>query len=177
MILLLGIQGASVARKDRGYDCRTHTQTQATHVHELRDGERKSVFHLSDNDIFVRTGRQLIEAGQLNISIELWRQELDLMFAYVKEWCETPNRRIRTCICEPRRARLMLHFIPAGEQFDFDLADAIAELDSYLCRNYKNVGLVEAGQIPWNEVDRFVNYSLCFVIYGEHPVAHEPMGS
>ena len=37
------------------------TQNQATHVHELRDGERNFVFHLSDKDIFVRTGRQLIE--------------------------------------------------------------------------------------------------------------------
>ena len=99
------------------------------------------------------------------------------MFAYVKEWCAKAPRHVRTCICEPRRARLMLHFIPAGEQFDFDLADAIAELDSYLSRNYKNVGLVEAGQIPWNEVDPFVNSSLCFVIYGEHPVASEPVGS
>ncbi len=151
------------------------TQKSAKHVHELHDADRNFVFHLSDNDIFVRTGRQLIEACQLNISIELWRQELDLMFGYIKKWCEKSPRKIRTCICEPRRARLMLHFIPAGEHFDFDLADDIAGLDSYLSRNYKNVGLVEAGQIPWNEMDRFLNDFLCFVIYGEHPVTRDPV--
>ena len=149
----------------------------AVHVRELQDGNRDFVFHLSDNDLFVRTGRQLIEACQLNISIDLWRQEPDLMFAHVKDWCEKKDNYVRACLCEPRRARLVLHFIPKSEGFDFDLADGIAELDSYLSRNYKNVGLVEAGQIPWNEMDRFVNYSLCFAIYGEHPVAHGPVGS
>lgn len=143
----------------------------AVHVRESHDSDRDFVFHLSDSDLFVRTGRQLIEACQLNISIDLWRQELDLMFTHVKEWCEKNKSHVRTCLCEPRRARLVLHFIPKSDGFDFDLADAIAELDCYLSRNFKNVGLVEAGQIPWSEMDRFVNPHLYFVIYGENPVA------
>jgi hypothetical protein len=149
----------------------------AVHIRESRDSARDFVFHLSDNDLFVRTGRQLIEACQLNISIDLWRQELDLMFTHVKDWCGKKGNHVRTCLCEPRRARLVLHFIPKSDGFDFDLADGIAELDSYLSRNFKNVGLVEAGQIPWIETERFVNPNIFFVIDGEHPVAHDPVGT
>ncbi len=149
----------------------------AIHVRESQDGDRNFVFHLSDNDLFVRTGRQLIEACQLNISIDLWKQELDLMFAYVMDWCGKKHIHVRTCLCEPRRARLVLHFIPKSDGFDFDLADGITELDCYLSRNFKNVGLVEAGQIPWAEMERFVNPNLFFVIYGEHPTAHATVGT
>ena len=147
----------------------------AIHVQETQDGDRNFVFHLSDNDLFVRTGRQLIEACKLNISIELWRQELDLMFVHVRDWCAERRGNIRSCLCEPRRARLVLHFVPKSKGFDFELADHLADLDCYVSRNFKNVGLVEIGQIPWYEMDRFVNPTFCFVIYGEHPVAHDPV--
>ncbi len=149
----------------------------AIHVRESQDGDRQFVFHLDDNDLFVRTGHQLIEASQLNISIELWRQELDIMFGYVRDWCAARRNIVRTCLCEPRRARLMLHFIPFSEAFDFDLADGLAELDSHLSRNFKNVGHVEAGQIPWLEADRFLHPSLFFVIYGENPVARDAVAT
>lgn len=153
------------------------SQKSVTHVHESQDGDRDYVFHLADNDIFVRTGRQLIEACQLNISIELWRQELDLMFAYVRDRCIEKNAHIRSCLCEARRARLVLHFIPKSTGFDFDLAEWLADWDSYLSRNFKNVGLVEAGQIPWAEMERFLRPSFAFVIYGEQPIAHDPVGT
>lgn len=148
-----------------------------THVYESQDGDRNFVFHLAENDIFIRTGRQLIEASELNISIDLWREELDLMFGYVKKWCEEHATNIRACLCEPRRARLVLHFLPKTGGFDFDLADGLADLDMHLSRNFKNVGLVEAGQIPWDEMDRFVNHNVSFVIYGEIPGTQGSVGT
>ena len=131
------------------------SQESVIHVHESHDGDRNYVFHLSDNDIFVRTGRQLIEACQLNISIELWMKELDLMLVYIRDQCAKKSEHIRSCLCEPRRARLVLHFIPKSTGFDFDLAEWLTDLDRYLSRNFKNVGLVEAGQIPFTEMATF----------------------
>ncbi|MFA7236228.1 MAG: hypothetical protein WC058_05120 [Phycisphaeraceae bacterium] len=41
------------------------------------DGDRPLILHPEDNDLFVRTGRQVIDACGLHIGVELWLREMN----------------------------------------------------------------------------------------------------
>jgi len=61
--------------------------------------------------------------------------------------------------------------IPCGDQFNFDLADELASLNIHLVRKY-NVGMVELHQIPFDEIDRFVDPATAKWVYGQQPTTH-----
>lgn len=130
------------------------------------DADRPVVLHPENDDLFVRTGRQVISACQLGISLELWLRELDLMIEDVRGWAEAHAGHVRACYCAARGARVVLFFVPATEQFDFDLADALAELNSRLVREF-NIGIVEVGQVPADELARFLDVESARQVYGE----------
>jgi hypothetical protein len=72
----------------------------------------------------------------------------------------------------PRDRRgVAIYVFPAGNCFDFDLADEMAKLSSHINKSY-NLGHVEAHQIPWGELERFLDPRIAVVIYGDSPAAH-----
>lgn len=119
------------------------------------DAERPVVMHPDSNDLFVRTGRQVIADSQLGISLELWIDEFNNLLAEVERWAEERHERVVSCFCAPRGTKFVFFFSPASPGFDFDLADQLSELNLHLCREY-NVGNIEVHQIPWDEAGRFV---------------------
>ena len=137
------------------------------HINEAKDGEASYVLHPDDNDLFFRTGKQIIESCQLGISIEVWIDELNSMVEHVRAWASGKNDRVRTCYCTPKGTTVVLFFSPNSAAFDFDLADCLSVLNLELIQKF-NVGMVEVHQIPWNEIDRFVDTESTKLIYGEH---------
>jgi len=141
-----------------------HTSTEdPVHVDE---GGHQVVLHPTDNDLFVRTGRQVIEACQLSIGIHVWLEELKEMLAFVERWCVQREAQIAGCVAEGRGSKVLILFIPRGDTFNFDLASELAVLNRQLVTTF-NIGYVELGQIPSSDLHRFVDPEKARNIYGQ----------
>jgi len=134
-------------------------------IREATDGETPYVLHPENNDLFVRTGKQIIASCQLTISLDLWLNELSAMMKEVHDWAGHRADRIRTCYCVPQGPSIVFFFSPQSNQFDFDLADELAAFNLHL-RKF-NIGMAEVRQVPWREFDRFVNPTSSRWLYGE----------
>lgn len=149
----------------------THPKSQTESIDHARDGDRPYLLTPPTRDLFIQTGKQIIDACQLGISVELWLQELGDMCDEVANWTKV-NSRVRSCYCSPSGPRITFFFAPASQRFDFDLADELADL--VLALHKFNVGMVELQQIPWGEMDRFLNVEIAKHISGEE---HSPSGT
>jgi hypothetical protein len=130
------------------------------------DADRKILIHPADNDLFVSTGRQVIAACQLGISLSVWVNELGQMLEEVQRWAEARKDKIVSCYSVPQGSRVLLFFVPRSTSFDFDLADELVSLNGDLVRKY-NIGLVEMHEVPAAEYDRFFNIDTARWVYGE----------
>ena len=146
-----------------------------TSIHAQRGADRQFLFHPADNDVFVRTGRQIIDACRLTISVEVWLDELEEMMKFVRTWC-ADNRTVRGCICSPRAARVMLFFVPTSTTFNFDLADQLTDLDIHISREF-HLGSDEVSEVPLGQADRFLIPEESIEIYGQHDRPSEPVGT
>ncbi len=145
---------------------RTRAQRAPIRISESHDAERSVVLQSDDDDVFVRTGKQVIAACRLGISLDLWLQELHAMLGDVQRWAADRGAQIRTCYCAPRGGRVALFFAPASSTVDFTLADELAELSVNLLQRY-NVGSTEVQQVPWDELDRFLDPQAARHVHGE----------
>ena len=131
------------------------TKRQPIHIGETADGDRQFVIHPSDDDLFIRTGQQVIHACQLGISIEVWLDELRSLLDAVEEWATEHNEHIFACYAAPRGASIGLYFVAQTSSFNFDLADMLAPMNREWLKQF-NVGMIEVHQIPESQVDRFI---------------------
>jgi hypothetical protein len=143
-------------------------------IDEATDGSRPVVLRPENNDVFVRTGKQVIAGCSLGISLELWLDELNSLIALVMDWAKEHSKSVDACYIEPRPRCIMLFFVPVSASFDFDLADELVVLNAKLIKNF-NVGMVETHQIPSSELDRFLNPPMARQIYGESRKPHSPV--
>lgn len=133
--------------------------TQADHIiHEDTHGDRQYVLHPEDNDLFVRTGHQVIADCRLGISIQVWFEELKSMGDEVEKWALERSDRIEACYAVPRGGCICLFFVLKASSFDFDLADELTVLNDKLGGSL-NVGPIESYQIPSHEITTFVDPS------------------
>ncbi len=139
---------------------------------ESRDGERRFLFHLSNDHRILRTGREVIAACQLDISVEVWVEELNDLLLSVQKWATGQAARIAACYAVLSGGKVCLFVVPQSRTFDFDLADELATLSRTLFQQY-NVGPIELGQIPAHEQDRFIHPGDARLIYGLENGAHE----
>lgn len=156
----------------------TKTKQGLPRIHEAeKDGGNKNfVLHPEDNDIFVRTGKQIIEGCRLRISIDVWFNEINTMLAQVQQWAEAHSIKVRSCFFTTKGANVVLYVAPKSQRFDFDLADQIVDLNTELMQKY-NVGMIEINQIPWDELDRFLDLETTKKVYGEQPESSPPVGT
>lgn len=133
-----------------------NTSTDPLRIRESEDAQRPIILHPENDDLFIQTGKQVIEARRLNISIDLWQHEVRAMFDYIRKWAADHADRVQACYISPRHAKLLLYVAPHGEAFDFDLADELVQLNRILLREFQ-VGLIEVLQVPHSEMDRFVH--------------------
>lgn len=141
------------------------------HIREDTDCEKQYVIHPEDNDLFVRTGRQVIEGCRLSISVEVWLEECHSMFEHVHQWATERSDAVKCCYGAPRGAGLAFFVVPKADEFNFDLADELAEL-SIALKQY-NVGTVELYQIPTGEIERFVAKETARLVYRDAGSAPE----
>jgi hypothetical protein len=144
----------------------THESTSALHINEAQDADRNVVLHPENDDLFVQTGKQVIEACRLNISVELWQHEVSSMFDRVRHWAAERDDRISGCYATARPTKLVVFVTPTKSTYDFDLADEITMLNRDLLRNF-NVGYVELAQVPLDQMDRFVHPQQVRPIYAK----------
>ena len=140
----------------------------SVHIQADRDGGRPFVLHPDDDDLFVRTGRQVIDACRLGISIDVWLEELTSLAGELRAWATERSTKVRACYLTTRSSRVVAFVAPTSPNFDFDLADELAVLNTALLRKF-NVGMIELHQVPWGELDRFLDTETARLVYGEHP--------
>jgi hypothetical protein len=145
---------------------------QTTATKHIREQDGDFLLHPSNNDLFAQTGKQIIEACKLSISVGVWLDELNRMLAEVKQWCGGRSDKIAACLAEGRGSEVLLFFVPHGLQFNFDLADELADLNRSLVTNF-NIGMVEVGQIPAAEIRRFMDMEKVRIVYGRVPETSE----
>lgn len=134
-------------------------------ISEECDGATDFLFQPADNDLFIRTGRQVIEHCRLGISVELWMQEVKELFSRVVQWCNEQQGRVRACYAVPG-AKVTLFVVPSGESYDFELGAELADLNVRWVQTF-NVGMIETRQIPWAQRDRFIDPEASRRIYGD----------
>jgi hypothetical protein len=145
------------------------------HIHENADGERLFALHPENDEAFTRSGRQVIDGCRLNISLEVWFEECNTMLGRVHEWTRQRHGSILACYAVPRGSGIGLFFVPCSKTFDFDLADQLAGLAMDLTRDFYNLGMVEAHQIPASEVDHFVVLEHAAKVYPNANSPHHPV--
>jgi hypothetical protein len=152
----------------------TKAENESIHIREAVHGTLQFVLHPEGDELFTRTGRQVIEACRLGISIEVWLHECEDMLRSVVKWIEGQAGRVRSCYAVPRDAGISLFFVPTSDTFDFDLADELAKLNRKLVQSY-NVGTVEVHQVPDDELDRFLVPENSRQVYSDASGSHQPV--
>ena len=147
-----------------------------SHIHEGVDGETRFVLHPENDELFTRTGKQVIEACRLDISIEVWFHERNSMFDHILRWINEKelSDKILGCYAVPRGIGIGLFFVPCQKTFDFDLADQLAKLSAQLVQGF-NIGPVEIHQLPEEEMDRFIIPEAAIEIYRNAGKSHQTM--
>lgn len=148
----------------KGMAVDTETRKEPLQLCETQDGDRNVVVRPADMDLFVRTGKQVIEACKLGIKLEVWLDEVHSMVEEIRAWA-SERQCIAYCLLRPKGLKLVLFVVPRCAQFDFDLADELAEFNLKLMTRF-NVGAVELIQIPDAEIDRFLEVESAVRVYG-----------
>lgn len=109
----------------------------------------------ADEEIIERTGEQIVQACKLQMNVSAWRQNFAAAVGYVRQWCGQHADRLSVALVILRSDKIVFYVIPVGEQYDFDLGEAQADLDMYL-NTRSAIGYAETRQIPGWEMERFV---------------------
>ncbi len=152
---------------------KSKTSPERIHIRKTAHSGTQFVLHPDGDELFTRTGRQVIEACRLGISIDVWLHECEDMLGHVVKWIRNQAGRVRRCYAVPRDAGLGLFFVPKSASFDFDLADELAKLNRTLVQSF-NVGAVEIHQVPAEEIHRFLVPECSRQIY-DADSAHQPV--
>lgn len=128
----------------------------AVAISAKHDADREFVLSKLNNDVFVRTGKQIIDACELHIGVESWKSNLADLWEEISRLANQHADRVSETYLIPRSGTVHALFVTKGALFDFVLADALAELNLKLRRSRAMYGDVEASQIPTNELSQFV---------------------
>lgn len=145
---------------------------QPLHINANADGNRPIVLHPEDDDLFIRTGRQVIEACQLGIGIGVWLEEIHSLLEAVGKWAADHHQHVRACYASPRGGSIGLYFVPRSNSYDFDLADKLAPMNREWVNQF-NVGMIEIHQLPENQVDRFILPNTKRIVFPNDRIPHQ----
>jgi hypothetical protein len=130
----------------------------ATRIDHVDDAHRSFVIAPENRDLFVRTGKQVIAACNTQLRIERWLEVYEAMLGSVRDFAEAHADTVAECYAVPRNAKTVLSFVPRSQEFDFDLAGSLAELQLDFQQRFQNlVGAIEVGQVPAWDLRRFLD--------------------
>jgi hypothetical protein len=125
-------------------------------LHELQDAARNYRIITSDEEIFHRTGAQIVSACRLQMTVSAWLQNWDLAVEYVRKWCVDNADRLAIVLVDFRSGKTVFYVAPRSDTFDGDLADRQSELDLWL-NTRGAIGYAETRQIPPWDLKKFVS--------------------
>lgn len=140
-------------------DSQTRSASNATArqvIHELQHAASQYRIITTDEEIFERTGEQIVRACQLQMTATRWKQNLQLMVDEVRQWCQQRSDKLALGLLELRSDKVVFFFSPRAEQFDFELAREQRALEVEL-NTRGGIGYAETRQVPLWEIDRFVS--------------------
>lgn len=132
------------------------TRRPTSAISERDDAARQFLLNTLNNDSFVRTGKQIIDACELQIDLESWKSNVADLWLEVQALAQGQSDRVSAAYLIPRSGTVHIFLITRGRQFDFDLANALADLNVRLRRERGIYGDVEASQVPAVELPQFV---------------------
>lgn len=103
---------------------------------------------------FLSTGRQALEALREASSLFVWFEEAKAMMRFVATWA-TNRPSVADLYIWPSGNKLKIGVVPAKGKYDFDLGDEATDLLSEIHARFA-VGHVEFMQVPPNSRERFV---------------------
>lgn len=145
-------------------------------IREEGQGERPVLLWPKDDDRFIRTARQVVEACELNIGFEVWLDELEALAAHVAAWASSRSAQILECYCVLRGTKTVFFFVPASPSYDFDLGEAMGGLSEDAAGKF-NVGAIEFRQVPSTEKFRFFSPDTARRVYGEAAGPHSAVAT
>jgi hypothetical protein len=132
----------------------------------LRDAHRQFIIAPENRDLFVRTGRQVIAACNMQMRVERWLEVYEAMLGIVIDFAQEHVEHVAECYAIPRNAKTVLSFVPKSEAFDFELADQLAELQADFQQRFCNIlGAIEIGQVPSWDLRRFLDRDTALRVY------------
>ena len=139
-------------------------------VDSARNAEQRFVFSPENNDIFVKTGRQVLAACQLADDVaaafKAWQGQFGVMLEFVADWANRQAERVRNVVVVGRGGKLILMLLPTDEAFDFDLAEASSDLRFDLMKLFSAVGEIDILQVPVWDWQRFFGRDEVIASYG-----------
>ncbi len=145
---------------------------------QIREGDADGqvVFERkSDEDRFVKSCHWVYEAAELGISRDVWRDELRALLDHVRTWAEQHRDRVHDCLAAPRDSQIAILVRPCSDTYDFDLAEALNQLDLELAEKFR-VCACDVLQVPKNAT-KFHDSKSGLLIYGEPPEAQGEVAS
>ncbi len=127
----------------------THKKTRAPIHLKDSDGDRQVVIE-TPYDRFLMSCVRAVEACA---SRQAWQDEFTALVDRLKEWVESSKGRVRACYLSPGDGHISVFFVPSSDTYDFDLGDALNDLEVELATNFKVVP-TEVLQIPGDTSER-----------------------
>lgn len=121
------------------------------------DGFRDFILRKLNNDHFMRTGKQIIEACELHIGVEAWKQNMADLWSDITRFAGAHRGQVKRVYMLPRPGAVQVLYVTNKDEFDFDLADDLARWNIRIRRERLMYGEVEASQIPASELSQFVD--------------------
>ena len=148
----------------------TQNATPPVRVDDVRDADRRFVFSPYNNDVFVKTGRQVLAACQLADDVaaafRAWQGQFGVMLEFVADWANRQAERVRNVVVVGRGGKLILMLLPTDEAFDFNLAEASSDLRYDLMKLFSAVGEIDILQVPAWDWQRFFGPDEVIACYG-----------
>ncbi len=154
------------------------TKTSTEHIRVDAQDDRQVVFHPLNEDRFVMTCQQAIEAVTRGIGESVREDELKGLIAHVRDWSAKNKSLVSSCHMALRDGQIAIFVATSSEHYNHELADSLTELDVDLARTFPYSDC-DVAQIPSDKpsvLAAFMDEAKALCLYPIHrlPVAHEP---
>jgi len=168
----MGTSKGSSCKMGQAMSTDAKSSSGAIHIHETDD--RKVVLTPTDEDRFVLTCAETVRVAQRGLGERALIDEFASMFRFIVDWCQVHSDLVNTCYAGPRDGQIVFFVVGSSEEFDFGLADELADLDLQLSKQYSLIDC-EIHQIPnsESELKRFVGHGCMRQIYGTFSSSQE----
>jgi hypothetical protein len=149
----------------------TETTTKQSSPVQLKaeHGSRQVVITTEQEDRFVMSCANAVEACLRHKSEKIVRSDIEKMIAHSRAWSAERGERISAAFIGPHESKITVFVVPKSEGFDFDLAEEVAELAHDLSRTYQAVWS-DALEVPGGDDESlrtFIDFETVIPIYGQ----------